>query len=666
MDQSLAVSLTTGSNRMVEWRCPDYPGTHRWSAVVASRVTGSGCPICAGRRVLAGFNDLATVRPEIAALLVDPQIATRVTVGSNRTVDWRCDRGHTWSAKIESLTVLGQGCPYCAGRRVWPGFNDMATTHSDLAVQLVDPELATRLSAGSGKKVQWRCPADPRHVWTSSPNARTAGRPAPTFTGCPVCSGRAVVAGVNDLATVRPDLAAQLADPQPDGSPAGALATRLRPGSNRIVTWTCEKHAHRYTWAASPNNRRSTGCPVCSQRVVVPGLNDLATTHPELVAQLADIQPDGTPAAGIAARVSRGSHEIMSWICGKGHAWTASVKDRVRGTGCPVCACSGTSVLESGLIGTVRALAGDRIVVEHGLLAGRTGRRGGSPSADVVVPGSSLAVEFNGLYWHSEAFIGDHSHHRDKSRLAEAHGLRLVHVWEDEWLDRRVVVVRELAHRLGCIDRLPEGFTAAGIADQYDPLFAERLSARSMTVTEVSRDEATAFLRAHHVQGPVSLSRGFGLTDDQGRLRALIGLRSPRSNARAHRGDGEWEIQRYATYGLVRGGFTRLLAHAERILAGQGVPVRRWISFSDDGLSDGGLYRKAGFRVEARIRPDYRYTGGIVGRHRVPKERFQLRRFRTDDALTYEEGWTEHEAALANGLFRIYDAGKTRWVKDVM
>lgn len=132
-----------------------------------------------------------------------------------------------------------------------------------------------------------------------------------------------------------------------------------------------------------------------------------------------------------------------------------------------------------------------------------------------------------------------------------------------------------------------------------------------------------------------------------------------------YRKKGTWEIQRYATLGNVPGGFTRLLKFAEHTLNEHSTVLKQWISFSAADVSDGSLYRTAGFTAEQQLAPDYRYVGGATGWRRTPKESFQRKRFRDDPALLWNESWTEHEAALNNELYRIYDAGKTRWVKNV-
>jgi hypothetical protein len=92
---------------------------------------------------------------------------------------WICQKGHEWEAAVKNRAG-GSGCVFCARNRVLPGFNDLATTHPDLANQAVgwDPMLINR---GSGKKVKWRCVEG--HVWKAVVSNR-----AIQGKGCPTCA----------------------------------------------------------------------------------------------------------------------------------------------------------------------------------------------------------------------------------------------------------------------------------------------------------------------------------------------------------------------------------------------------------------------------------------------------------------------------------------------
>lgn len=83
-----------------------------------------------------------TTHPEIARELCDEKnggvTAVDITHGSEKKLWWKCDMGHEYESVVSSRTSRKNGCPYCAGRKVWVGFNDLATTHPSLAHQLID------------------------------------------------------------------------------------------------------------------------------------------------------------------------------------------------------------------------------------------------------------------------------------------------------------------------------------------------------------------------------------------------------------------------------------------------------------------------------------------------------------------------------------------------
>lgn len=124
---------------------------------------------------------------------------------------------------------------------------------------------------------------------------------------------------------------------------------------------------------------------------------------------------------------------------------------------------------------------------------------------------------------------------------------------------------------------------------------------------------------------------------------------------------GVLDVVRYATpLGvLVCGGFSRLLSHAVKATG-----VSHVVTFSDNMVSDGGLYRRTGFHEERVLPPDYSYVRPDEG-VRMHKFRFRISRFRSDPGLLYRPGLTESQLATMNGLERVYDAGKVRWGMDV-
>ena len=108
--------VSIGSHKKVIWRCEKG---HEWEAAVKSRtINKTGCPYCSHNKVLAGFNDLATLLPDIAADWSDrnyPLLPTQVTVFANRKAWWKCkDCGREWNSLISTRSG-GSKCPYCSG-----------------------------------------------------------------------------------------------------------------------------------------------------------------------------------------------------------------------------------------------------------------------------------------------------------------------------------------------------------------------------------------------------------------------------------------------------------------------------------------------------------------------------------------------------------------------
>ena len=302
--------VAAGSNRKLEWKCKEK---HQWLASVDKRSgRGDGCPYCSGRRVLVGFNDLATTHLDLAKE-ADGWDPSTVTQGSHGDVNWRCSSGHKWNAKVSSRGQ-GHGCPICSGNQILVGFNDLATTHLEIAKEADGWDPRT-VSKGSTKKMKWKCEQD--HHWETPVFTRTDG------SGCPVCAGKQILIGFNDLATTRPELANE-AD--------GWDPRTVTQGSNIKANWLCIK-GHR--WKSRIADRSNGfGCPICSNKKVLSGFNDFATTHPKLAKETDGWEP---------ATVIKGFGVKFDWKCEKGHTWHATIDSRTAGNGCAIC--SGKQVL---------------------------------------------------------------------------------------------------------------------------------------------------------------------------------------------------------------------------------------------------------------------------------------------------------------------------------
>ena len=323
--------------------------------------------------------------------------AETIPARTSRKVWWRCarDASHEWQATVHNRTN-GNGCPFCSGRVATPE-TSLATLHPEVAAQWhptrnrgLGPH---QVRPGSHRRVFWRCPRDPGHVWQTDVKSRaTSGSGCPVCAGrvaalsktyprvaaewhltrngargpdsvpghsrdlawwqcrrnpehvwrslvvartrlgggCPVCKGLRAGAG-NNLAELYPVIAAQWHLQR-----NGALRPEdVLPGTHRRVFWRCPANA-RHVWAAQVVKRtaQGTGCPWCRRDVALPETS-LAVRHPELARQWhatknGRLRPEDLRLSAITP---------VWWRCDQNprHSWTASIPSRLAGSGCPTC-----------------------------------------------------------------------------------------------------------------------------------------------------------------------------------------------------------------------------------------------------------------------------------------------------------------------------------------
>ena len=267
--------VSCGSGMKVWWICSNG---HEWQATINSRANRKqGCPFCSGHRVNIGENDLQSRFPGVAEEWHPTKNGglkpTEVSYGSNMNIWWQCREGHEWQAVIHTRTTGNHGCPYCSKRRVIAGESDLATLYPDIAKewhQTRNGELKpAEVSFGCEKNVWWKC--DKGHEYQATPYSRTS-----KHTNCPYCSGKRVLKGYNDLATMNPKLAAEW-HPTKNGD---LHASEVTCYSNKMVWWICAKN---HEWKANIGNRSNGNqCPYCQNKKVLKGYNDLGTLVPAL------------------------------------------------------------------------------------------------------------------------------------------------------------------------------------------------------------------------------------------------------------------------------------------------------------------------------------------------------------------------------------------------
>ena len=247
-------SVPLGSHKKVWWKCAK---DHEWQTTIKDRSRGYGCPYCSGRYAVRGENDLQTVNPTLAAEWNFERnnglTPAEVLPNSNKKVWWKCKKGHEWQATINNRN-RGKGCPYCSGKYIIKGENDLQTVNPTLAAEWNYEKnnglTPSDILSNSNKSVWWICVNG--HEWKTQVNNRSRGN------GCPYCSGRNAVRGESDLWTLNPTLAAEWNYEKNNG----LTPKDVKSYSSKKVWWKCQKG---HEWTATIGSRNSgIGCPICS------------------------------------------------------------------------------------------------------------------------------------------------------------------------------------------------------------------------------------------------------------------------------------------------------------------------------------------------------------------------------------------------------------------
>ena len=313
-------------------------------------------------------------------LSFDPNL---LTVGSGKKVWWKCSKGHEWQATIDRRSQ-GKGCPYCSGRNAIKGKNDLQTVNPALAKEWNYDKnnglTPTDVLPSSNKKVWWKCGKG--HEWQAMIRSRSDGR------GCPYCSGRHAVSGINDLQTVNPALATEWNYERN----SGLMPMDVLPNSNKKVWWKCSKG---HEWQSTVANRNNgNGCPYCLGRYAVKGENDLQTVNPALAKEWNYEKNDDLKPEEFTAN----SNKDVWWKCSKGHVWHASIANRSKGNGCPVCNSERKTSFPEYALAYYLKRSGLDVVHSY---------RAKGYELDIYIPSLKIAIEYDGYYWHKNRMRKD-------------------------------------------------------------------------------------------------------------------------------------------------------------------------------------------------------------------------------------------------------------------
>ena len=245
---------------------------------------------------------------------------------------------------------------------------------------------------------------------------------------------------------------------------------------------------------------------------------------------------------------------------------------------------------------------------------------------DMYIPSLSIAVEFNGLRWHSEEFEPSKTYHLDKTEACNEKGIRLIHIFEDEWDLKKDVVKSILKNCVGMTDVI---------------------YARKCEVKEISSNEAKKFIDKNHIQNYVPSKISIGLFHNK-KLVSVMTFGSLRKNLGQKSKEDSYEMLRYSTIlgTSVIGGASKLFKYFKEKYHPKYVKT-----YSDIRLFSGKVYENIGFHFIHRSEPNYFYV--------IRNKRENRFKYRKDRLVSegFDKDKSEHQIMLDRGIFRIYDCG---------
>jgi hypothetical protein len=245
---------------------------------------------------------------------------------------------------------------------------------------------------------------------------------------------------------------------------------------------------------------------------------------------------------------------------------------------------------------------------------------------DIYVPEKRIAFEYNGDFWHSDRMMsGKETNHLEKTLKCEEQGIRLIHIFEYEYLHNKEKILALIRSSLGVYDKV--------------------VYARKCTVSAISNKEAREFQDEYHLQGAINSSANFGLFYD-GELIAEA------SWGRSRFKSNEQELLRYCVKSGIRivGGLSKLISHSG---------ISKFITFVDKSHFTGKGYVSCGFVPLSRTEPSFVYVN--IGTHecvnRITAQKHKLKEFLGEN---FDPSLTEEENMNNSGWFRIFNSGNLK------
>lgn len=280
------------------------------------------------------------------------------------------------------------------------------------------------------------------------------------------------------------------------------------------------------------------------------------------------------------------------------------------------------SIKEKELVEFIDSLNIDYILNDRNILNGK--------ELDIYIPSYNLAIEFNGLYYHSELFTNK-NYHINKTKVCKEKDINLIHIFEDEWIYKKDIVKSRLNNIL--------------------KLNKNKIYARKCVIKEVKTKEKTIFLNKNHIQGAVGSSINLGLYYNDNLVSIMTFGKGRRITNSSEK---EWELLRFCNIlnTSVIGSASKLFKYFVKKYNPNEI-----ISYADYRWSNGNLYELLGFNLKHLSKPNYWYVLRNKREYRFKYRKSELVK------QGYDKNKSESEIMFERKIYKIYDCGNLSYKK---
>jgi len=378
--------------------------------------------------------------------------------------------------------------------------------------------------------------------------------------------------------------------------------------SGTKVTITCPKHGE---FLQTPQNHLSgRGCPKCANELRNSGR---VLKFNEFVKRANEIH--GSKYDYVKQEIKNQKDKITI-ICPIHGEFTQEIDNHLHGHGCSKCGC-GVSKQEEEIVSFLRA---NGIVVEE---RKRDLMPNGHKEIDIFLPNEKIGIEYNGLRWHSSEFNKEQNYHKNKTEECDKVGIKLIHIFEDEWINKKDIVKGKLLHILGVSN-------------------GRKVMARKTIVKDISEDTAKTFLEKNDVNGysKALIFIGAFLNDE------LIFVASFDKN------ENSYLLKNTSSKinCICQGVFSKVIKYFERKYE-----FNKLVAYVDKRWSNNeNVFKLLNFKFLNTVEPTYTYRFGNQV-ERVSKENLHKK--------VQELNRSRKKAISENDFFKLYDCGWFVYVK---